>query len=184
MKATDILMEEHIVIERVLTALETSVHRLEQGQNVRPGFFIDAADFIKGFADGCHHKKEEEVLFVSLLAYGLPTQGGPVQVMLSEHDQGRKLAAQMREGAQRWEAGDPSGRLEVISAAKNYVAMLRNHIYKENNVLFPMADRVIPPTEHERLSEDFERVEHEETGEGVHEKYLALANKLERELAG
>lgn len=182
MKATEILMEEHVVIERVLTALETSIHRLERGEAVRPGFFIDAADFIKGFADGCHHKKEEQVLFVSLLAHGLPTQGGPVQVMLSEHDQGRKLAAQMREGAQRWDAGDPSGRLEVITAAKNYVVMLRNHIYKENNVLFPMADRIIPIADHEQLRENFERVEHEETGEGVHERYLALVDKLEKEL--
>jgi hemerythrin-like domain-containing protein len=58
---------------------------------------------------------------------------------------------------------------------------LRQHIDKENNVLFPMADQVIPPTEHERVTEGFEHVEHEETGEGVHEKYLALADKLEAE---
>jgi hemerythrin-like domain-containing protein len=49
MEATDILMSEHRVIERVLAALETAVQRLEQGQEVRPGFFLDAADFIKGF---------------------------------------------------------------------------------------------------------------------------------------
>ena len=182
MKATEILMEEHAVIERVLTALVTAVNRLEAGETVRPGFFIDAAGFIKGFADGCHHKKEEDVLFVSLLAHGLPTQGGPVQVMLAEHDQGRKLANQMREGAQRWEAGDLSGRQQVINAARDYVALLRNHIFKENNVLFPLADKVVPPFEHDKITQDFERVEHEETGEGVHEKYLALAEKLEKEL--
>jgi hemerythrin-like domain-containing protein len=182
MKATEILMEEHAVIERVLTALVTAVNRLEAGETVRPGFFIDAAGFIKGFADGCHHKKEEDVLFVSLLAHGLPTQGGPVQVMLAEHDQGRKFANQMREGAQRWEAGDLSGRQQVINAARDYVALLRNHIFKENNVLFPLADKVVPPLEHDKITQDFERVEHEETGEGVHEKYLALAEKLEKEL--
>jgi hypothetical protein len=45
-----------------------------------------------------------------------------------------------------------------------------------------MADRVIPPDDRARVTEDFEHVEHEETGEGVHEKYLGLAASLEREM--
>jgi hemerythrin-like domain-containing protein len=61
------------------------------------------------------------------------------------------------------------------------VALLRQHIYKEDNILFPMADRVIPLEKQEKVAEDFERIEHEETGEGVHEKYLALAEVLEKE---
>ncbi|MGE5602975.1 MAG: hemerythrin domain-containing protein, partial [Nitrososphaerales archaeon] len=65
MQATDILMEEHRVIERVLTSLERAAVRLDNGEAVRPGFFVDAADFVKGFADGCHHKKEEGVLFTA-----------------------------------------------------------------------------------------------------------------------
>jgi hemerythrin-like domain-containing protein len=182
MKATEILMEEHVVIERVLTALQTAVHRLGEGKTIRPGFFIESADFFKGFADGCHHKKEEDVLFPALMTHGLPKQGGPVQVMLTEHEQGRRFVAQMREAAQRWEAGDQPARAEVASAATKYVELLRNHIFKENNVLFPMADSVVPPAEQHQITQDFERVEHEETGEGIHEKYLTLAEKLEKEL--
>ena len=98
----------------------------------------------------------------------------PIRLLLSTN--------QMREGALRWEAGDFSGRQQVITAARDYVALLRNHIFKENNVLFPLADKVVPPPEQDKITQDFERVEHEETGEGVHEKYLALAGKLEREL--
>jgi hemerythrin-like domain-containing protein len=182
MKATEILMEEHVVIERVLTALETALQRLEGGKTIRPGFFIESADFFKGFADGCHHKKEEDVLFPALTAHGLPKQGGPVQVMLTEHVQGRRFVAQMREAAQRWEAGEQPARQHVVSAATKYVELLRNHIFKENNVLFPMADQIVPPAEQHQITQDFERVEHEETGEGIHEKYLALTEKLENEL--
>ncbi len=66
MKATEILMEEHRVIERVLTSLEIASNRLSLGQAIPADFFLKAADFIKGFADGCHHKKEEGVLKVIL----------------------------------------------------------------------------------------------------------------------
>ncbi len=182
MEATDILMSEHRVIERVLTALDTAAQRLDKGQAVRPGFFIDAADFIKGFADGCHHRKEEGVLFEAMVAHGMSRLGGPIAVMLADHEQGRSFTRGMREAAHKLEAGDASAKRAVIVNARSYVALLHQHIMKEDNILYPMADRVIPPADQPKLLEDFEHVEHEETGEGVHEKYLALAAKLEQEM--
>lgn len=183
MQATDILMDEHRVIERVLTALESAAKRLERGEAVRPGFFIDAADFIKGFADGCHHRKEEGVLFKAMIAGGMPSEGGPISVMLSEHELGRAYTRAMREAAVKLEAGDPLARSAVVFDACSYVDLLRQHIAKEDSVLFPLASRVIRAAAQDKVTEDFEQVEHEETGEGVHEKYLALAEKLEKEIA-
>jgi hemerythrin-like domain-containing protein len=183
MKATDILMDEHRVIERVLTTLETAAGRLEQGQAVRPGFFLEAADFIKGFADGCHHQKEEGVLFKAMEAAGLPSSGGPVAVMLSEHELGRAYTRAMRDAAQKLEAGDQAARGPLVNNARAYVELLRQHIAKEDSILYPLASRVIPAGAQDRLVEDFEHVEHEETGAGVHEKYLALADRLAKEMA-
>ena len=182
MKATDILVEEHTVIQRVLVALESAAGRLEGGQAVRPEFFLDTADFIGGFADGCHHKKEEGPLFESLAAFGMPVEGGPIGRMLAEHEQGRAYTRAMREAAQELSAGDESARGDLVRNARSYVALLHQHIDKENGVLFPMAAQVIPPAEQEAVVERYEQVEHEETGAGVHEKYLALAEKLEAEM--
>jgi hemerythrin-like domain-containing protein len=175
MEATQILMSEHRVIERVLGALDTATKRLEAGEPVRPGFFIDSTDFIKGFADGCHHRKEEGVLFLALGDAGLPADTGPVAVMLSEHEHARAYTRALRASAERLAAGDEKARAGVIQNARGYTTLLHGHIYKEDNVLFPMADRLIPAELQAGVSEGFERVEHEETGEGVHEKYLALA---------
>jgi hemerythrin-like domain-containing protein len=183
MKATDELMSEHRVIERVIAVLEAGANRLEQNQEVRAGLFIEATYFIKGFADGCHHKKEEGVLFPSMIAHGLPSEGGPIGVMLAEHEQGRVITRQLRQAAESLEAGDATARAEVIKNARGYAGLLRQHIMKEDNILFPMAERVLPPDEQERVADGFENVEHEETGEGIHEKYLALASRLELELS-
>jgi len=182
MKATDILSSEHRVIENVIATLEAGATRLENNLPIRPGFFIDATDFIKGFADGCHHQKEEGVLFTTMQAHGMPANGGPIAVMLAEHEQGRLFTRNLRLAAQQLEQGDLSARQAIIDNARGYATLLSAHIAKEDNILFPMANKVIPPSQHEQVYLDFERVEHEETGEGVHEKYLALAERLAQEV--
>ena len=144
MKATDVLMDEHRVIERVITALEAGSDRLEKGEAMRPEFFMDAAAFIKGFADGCHHKKEEGVLFQTMIAYGAPTQGGPITVMLAEHEMARTYTRGLLAAAESLAQGDQSARREVVHFARSYAALLRQHILKEDRILFPMANQIIP----------------------------------------
>ena len=184
MKATDILMDEHRVIERVLYSLQYAAKRASAGDAVRPDLFVEAADFVKGFADGCHHRKEEGVLFKAMAEGGVPVQGGPIGVMLAEHEQGRAYTRGMRLAAEKWQAGDESARQEVVENAFGYVNLLRGHIRKEDNILFPMAERVIPADKQDGVTEAFDHVEHEEIGAGIHEKYLALAETIEKEALG
>lgn len=181
MRATKILMDEHRVIERVLHALERAAEATDAGEPVRPSFFLKAAEFIEGFADGCHHQKEEAVLFAAMTAAGAPTEAGPIAVMLQEHEQGRAYNRAMRRGAERWQGGDEGGRSEVVTAARGYVALLREHIQKEDQVLFPMAEDIIPASRHSQVTADVERVELEERQSGTHERYLTMAEKLAAE---
>jgi hemerythrin-like domain-containing protein len=182
MKATDVLTEEHRVIERVLNSLERATNRLENGEAVRPEFFLSVVDFIRGFADGCHHQKEEGVLFKHMEAQGIPVQGSPIGVMLSEHELGRQYTRELLSAAQGMQSGEPKALQQAILSGRSYVALLRQHIFKEDKILFPMAVHVIPAEQHDSVWEGFEHVERAETGEGVHEKYLALANALEAEM--
>jgi len=183
MEATDILMAEHRVIERFIHVLAKAANRLYEGQEVRPGFFLEAADFIQGFADGCHHNKEEGVLFIVMVENGESMESGPIGVMLHEHEQGRAFTRAMRAAAQRLDEGNLLAKRAIVDNARGYVSLLRQHIMKEDRILFPMAERFIPLNRQEQVTERFEQVEHEETAESVHEKYLALAEKLEKEAA-
>lgn len=181
MQAIAVLMNEHRVIERVLAALEAGAARLARAEPVRPGFFLDCADFASQFADGCHHRKEEGALFPAMTAHGAPAQGGPIAVMLHEHEDGRVQVRRLREAATRFERGDATAAAGIVSAARAYVALLRDHIVKEDEVLFPMAAAMIPETGQNHVLAQFARVEHDDPQ--AHARLLALADALEREVA-
>lgn len=181
MKPIDVLMQEHRVIESALDALETAANRLEHGESVRPQFFIDAAEFIRDFADGCHHRKEEGVLFGAMVEAGAPAAGGAIEMMLEEHEEGRRYTRAMRDAALRLERGDSAARTDIIANAKRYVALLRDHITKEDEMLFPMAAEMIPASRDGELLERFEQVEAEDSGSGAHARLMTLAAELARE---
>jgi len=178
MKATEILMQEHRLIEQVLDCLEDAAGRLEDGDDIDPDFFIDSAEFVAGFADGSHHRKEEDILFVAMTANDVPGDTGPVAVMLHEHEQGRQFTAGFRSAAEQMKTGDTGAAMDVIRNAFDYVNLLREHIIKEDNVLFPMADQVITGDDMVKVSKQFEEAVTEDENNGEITKYQALAEKL------
>ena len=87
--------------------------------------------------------------------------------MLQEHDQGRDYIAQMNRSF------NEKNIEEFHNAAVLYRDLLRQHIEKENNVLFMMADRVINEKEQNHLFEQFEQHEEDIIEQGIHEKLQA-----------
>ena len=181
MKATEILMEEHRVIERVLYALEKAAGRLKRGEDVYLRFFIGTSVFIRDFADNCHHKKEEKVLLPALIENGLSRDSGPIAAMLAEHEEARHLTQRLRQVTEKLQAGDTRARELVIQCCMEYVKLLREHISKEEKVLFPIADKFIPADQQDQIIKTFELFQPEEHGEEFHEKYYGMANRLVQE---
>src|SRR3989304_6062306 len=108
MAATNCLKEEHRGVDRMLNIGEAATKRLEAGRDVPTDLFPSAVDFFRGFTDGCHHAKEEVKLFLAMEQRGIPREGGPIGVMLMEHDQGRAFVRAMAEAAGRYAQGDKS----------------------------------------------------------------------------
>lgn len=181
MKATEILSSEHRLIEQVLSALETAAWLFSQEETFRPGFFVDAAEFIRGFADGIHHRKEEDIFFKALVKNGTPQEGHAVEALLHEHDLGREFTRRFLTAAKLVMAGDRTARAEVVYNARRYAALLRHHIEIEDKVIFPLADNLIPPDQHAVLLHNFEYAD-DGKEQAHYEKCLALANELEKEL--
>lgn len=180
MSATRVLKDEHRGVERMLTIVEAAARRLEAGNDVPPDLFLNAVDFFRGFTDGCHHAKEEQKLFPAMEKRGVSRESGPIGVMLAEHEMGRTYVRAMAEAGQRYMHGDKSAAVGLVQSGRSYASLLRQHIAKEDGVLFPIADRVLSEAEHEQLFEDFETIEREKTGPGEHERYHRMLDELER----
>jgi hemerythrin-like domain-containing protein len=178
MRPTEILTGEHRVIEMVLSCLEKMAQEAETTGKVDKSSAEQAIDFIRNFADGCHHGKEETHLFPAMESKGIPKEHGPIGMMLFEHEQGRAYVRGMAESLDGAAMGDKTALEAFIVNANGYVGLLRTHIQKEDHILFPMAGRVMDETDEKALMAQFEKVETEHMGIGTHEKYLKIAQSL------
>jgi hemerythrin-like domain-containing protein len=141
---TQALVDEHKLILRLLDLLEFYAPLTAQGLYTNYRFYLDGVDFIRNYADRFHHAKEEDVLFVALVKNGMPRENSPIAAMLLEHDHGRAFVRAMEAAAQAALAGDSSRNLDIAENALGYLQLLREHIAKEDTILYPLAERVIP----------------------------------------
>lgn len=166
-QASATLREEHQVILRVLEVLETLLERHRRGEPLEAEALGRCLEFFRLFADACHHAKEEDLLFPVLEDRGIPNEGGPIGVMLHEHRMARSLVARMSDELEALAAGggggggdggkgggdDGAGRFEAV--ATDYLDLLRQHIAKEDQVLFPMGDGVMTAEDQQELAARF-----------------------------
>lgn len=178
MKATDILEHEHKVITLVLAAAEKEAVSIQQTGKVHADVVRKIVEVLQNFADKCHHGKEEKHLFVMMQKRGMSGDSGPIAVMLHEHVEGRKYIKTIADALPRAQTGDAKAVETLRDGLLGYVALLRAHIDKENTILFPMADRLFSEEDQKELVQAFERIEQEDMGAGVHEKYHRWAHEL------
>jgi hemerythrin-like domain-containing protein len=180
MTPADQLREEHQGIILMLRILEKVASKLEAKESVDPTHLEQIVEFFRVFADKCHHGKEEDLLFPALEKAGIPKDQGPIGVLLAEHQQGRGYLRGMAEAVDRQKKGNPKALPAYAENARNYIALLTQHIKKENNVLFPMGEKVLSKEIQEELVEGFEKIETERIGPGTHEELHKLLGHLEK----
>ena len=182
MKPTEILSGEHRIIEQVLDCLEKMAQKCEAEGRLDKTSAEQAVDFFRNFADRWHHGKEETYLFPAMEAKGFPRDGGPTGVILEEHEQGRAHVRGMAAAIEGAAAGKSEAVAEFVTHAQGYLDLLREHIEKEDYCLFELADQALTADDQKRLLQAFENVEHEQMGQGAHEKFHALADALAEHL--
>lgn len=172
------LMDDHQVILRMLRVLNGMCLCISAGKKVALSDLEAALDFVKTFADYCHHGKEEDLLFPAMGEVGFPSQGGPIGVMLMEHEQGRALVKSLSAALERVRSGEDAALKDAARAASGYSALLSAHIGKEDDILYPMAMDALPEARWTILKKEFDRVEAERMGPKHRAKYVALVDRL------
>ncbi len=178
MLPSDILKNEHIVINQVLACLEKLIANAKANNKLDGPSAREALDFFQNFADRCHHGKEEDHYFPAMEAKGFQRHGGPTGVMLSEHEIGRKLVRAMIDSSKEAEEGNAEALALFSHQGTSFIDLLREHIEKEDHCLFTMGDQALSADEQKDLMAKFEKVQREDLGEDMHPKYVEVANKL------
>ncbi len=158
-EATRRLREEHQVISKVLDCFDIALGEAREAGALDGPIFEKFVDFFRGFADQCHHCKEEDRLFPVLVSAGIPNEGGPIGCMLAEHEQARAFVRAIAERLEAAGRGDGAAINALIEHGEMFIDLMRNHIAKENNVLFNMADGILDESQIERLSRSYDDAE-------------------------
>ena len=177
---TQVMVDEHKLILRMIAVVEHNTALLEKGKFRNWQFYLDAVDFIRNFGDRFHHAKEEEVLFLELVKNGMPEKQSPIEAMHMEHDQGRAHVRAMEDAAQKALDGETGQATIIAEHAKGYAALLRGHIDKENGVLYPLAERILPEGVREGMLTAYEIAE--SSTPGLREKYQKLVEECEQQI--
>jgi hemerythrin-like domain-containing protein len=172
------LMIEHRLIERMVKRMAQELPGMEERKEVDAAFLADAIDFIRTYADRCHHGKEEDILFRELAAKSLsPEDGKVMRDLTEEHVYGRKVVSRLAAAKDRYGQTPTEGFEEIIGCLKELVEFYPAHIEKEDKHFFLPCMKYFNSTEKDamlRTFEDFDR-------NLFHEKYRDLVARHERE---
>lgn len=178
MKATNQLREEHQGVILALSILEEIAKRLKAKKDVDPAHLKQLLEFLQVFVDKCHHSKEENVLFPAMEKAGIPNEGGPIGMMLIEHNEGRGFIKGLAEAIKKYEGGDKKAPTAIIANIKGYSNLLKSHIDKEDNILYQIAEMHLGKKEQAKLLKEFEKLEKEKIGVGKHEEFHKMLDHL------
>lgn len=178
---TSALVNEHKLILRMIALLEHNADRTANGNYGNWQFFLDGVDFIRNYADRYHHAKEEDVLFEALIKNGMPRENSPIAAMLMEHDQGRAYVQAMEAAAKQALDGDATGVPVLSENALAYTGLLREHISKEDGILYPLAERIVADTLREDIVNGYAAAE-DRTPADFSSRYESLVQKYENEI--
>jgi hemerythrin-like domain-containing protein len=179
---TQKLKDEHQLILRMLALLEKKALLTAEGSFHDYRFYLDGVDFIRNYADRFHHAKEEDILFEAMIENGMPRANSPVAAMLMEHDQGRAFVRGMEEAATRALNGEKGQDEAIVANAMGYLELLREHISKEDEILYPLAERVIPEEKRDRIVAGYRQAE-DRSKEGLEAHYRAIVEGYEAKAA-
>lgn len=178
MFVTENLMKEHQLILKCIDLMERYVEFSLKHPDT-PILLEKAAgfiEFIHEFADHFHHAKEEDILFRYLVAPGVLTHCNPVPQMLMEHDKGREYVRNMEQAVRAKALND------LAANGVQYARLLKEHIYKEDNILYPMAERGLSNEAKTAIMEEYVQTDQRLNSLAIWDKYEVFCTELEQRL--
>jgi DUF438 domain-containing protein len=174
---SELLVAEHEMIERAMDVLRGELQKLDDASH-DAWTLQRAIDFLLEFGDRVHNQKEEQFLFPRMVERGIP-ESGPIRVMRMEHEAERTLLDEMFAQAPGLSEATAAERADYARKGTEYLTIRAEHIWKENDVLYPMGRQVFNEQDGADLVAAFQRISREAYGETAEEKFAAMLQEVE-----
>lgn len=150
------LMDEHRLIEKMIALMSMQLKRFKQEEKADVNFIAIAMDFIKTYADKCHHHKEEDILFRDLDRKLLSSEHKKIlQELRDEHNQARETVIRLAEARDRYAAGSQETFLEILNSIKEITELYPKHIEKEEWHFFVPVMQYFNAEEQQKMLQEF-----------------------------
>jgi hemerythrin-like domain-containing protein len=170
------LMIEHRLIERMIHSMKKEVARMKAERQADPLFIETAVDFIKTYADQCHHGKEEDILFRELQKKGMSEDlKCTMNELVEEHRLGRKTTMELLEAKEKYQHGDREAFLTMIVRMEYLADFYPKHIEKEDRRFFMPVMRYFSQEEKDAMLKE----EYEFDRQFVHNRYEEVVRRAE-----
>jgi hemerythrin-like domain-containing protein len=181
MRISKILSTDQDLVARFLAALGKGLVIAGHSKTARPGFFIFASNFIREYLEP-EYLKKEGVLLQALEDSGFPGNEGPVGAMRREHQKSREISQTLYGAARAWQAGDESGRAEVVWATSQYTDLMRHHFERLRNLIHPLLEQTVTPEGEQKIAEDLNLIAFADREAEAPDKYSKIVDMLEEEV--
>jgi len=178
------LKSEHDEIILMLDVLERVSEKIASCESVPTDHLKQILNFLKIFAEEFHNGKEETYLFAEIKEAEIPESKDLLAVMTSEHGRGRGFIEDMNDLLESSEEGQPGSLMVFTTPAQQYINLYRSHIWKENVVLFTMAEEKLSADKLSLLGRHFEELEKEKMGPRDRKIFRETLEKLSKMYLG
>jgi hemerythrin-like domain-containing protein len=176
MDPLETLKNEHGLIRQFVDNLSMAADRIENGKRPSEAFFEKAIEFVRSFADGFHHFKEEHVLFVQLAQKQRGEIDAQLDALRYQHERGRELVTGMAGALEGYVAHDPSKTADLLENMSAYASLLRHHIHTEDHVFYPLAKNTLSEEEMAGLADEFERQREKHGGDAFERNHKIVVD--------
>jgi len=173
----DALMQEHRLIERMISQMKKELLRMQETSEVNVAFIDVAVDFIRVYADRCHHGKEEGVLFRGLSGKAMSSEhAGMMRELIDAHVYARKTTGNLASAKERYLKGDGEARNDIWKLLNDLIEFYPRHIDKEDKRFFYPSMSYFTGQEQEAMLNEFWDFDRKI----VHEHYAKVLDELEK----
>ncbi len=171
------MMIEHRLIERMIKVMDFKLREMKAGRKADTAFIDKAVDFIRTYADRCHHGKEEDILFRELKKRPIAEDHGRImEELIEEHREGRKITGELVEANARYLAGDSKALEDILQCIQTLVDFYPGHIEKEDKHFFIPVMRYFSKDEQDAMLKEGYAFD-----QGlIHEKYRHIVERDEK----